>query len=244
MIDALIAGILVAMASLSARFVVWLPPDRLRTWLPWLQASAAGLLLGDALLGMLPEAMSDNIPAPRIGELLMLGVLCLFGIECLIRAAKKRSDRAAFAQVDIGGDALHHLADGVAIGASFSLDPQVGAIVALAIIGHEVPREMGHAGVLVAGGYPARRAFTLSLITALAVPCGAVAFSAIGQPRFVAEALTVACGIIVYLACADLIPNIWASSNGAGARQTIAPIVGVTGGVAFMWLMTVFGHVH
>lgn len=244
MIDAVIAGILVAMASLSARFVVWLPQDRLRAWLPWLQATAAGLLLGDALLGMLPEALTHGVPPDRIGELLVLGVLCLFGIECLIRAAKTQPGRAAFAQVDIAGDALHHLVDGVAIGASFALDPRAGSIIAVAIIAHEVPREMGHAGVLVAGGYPARRAFALSLATALAVPLGALAFSAIKQPRFIGAALAVACGMIVYLACADLIPNIWQGTGVTDKRRSLAAVIGVTSGIAFMWITAAVEHLH
>lgn len=244
MLAALIASVLVAAAALSARFVVWLPAHRLGAWLPWLQATAAGLLLGDALLGMLPEALSHGVPVTRIGGLLVLGMLCLLGIECLIRSAKAPHTGAAFARVDIVGDALHHLVDGVAIGAAFALDAKFGAIVAAGIIGHELPREMGHAGVLVAGGYSPRRAFALSLATAVAVPCGALVFSLIREPQVLGAALAVATGIIVYLACADLIPNIWPKTGDATAGASAAPAIGVFAGVAFTWLMILMGHVH
>ena len=61
------ASMAVAAAALSARLVVWLPPRRLGMWLPWLQAIAAGMLLGDALMHMLPEAMAYGLGPGQAG---------------------------------------------------------------------------------------------------------------------------------------------------------------------------------
>ncbi|HEU0276548.1 MAG TPA: ZIP family metal transporter [Rhodanobacteraceae bacterium] len=244
MLDILSASMVVAASSLSARTVVWLPQQCLRRALPWLQASAAGLLLDDALLHMLPEALSHNVPGARVGGLLALGVLMLFALECCMRASKAASAHAPFARVDIVGDAIHHLIDGVVIGASFGINRELGWVIALAILAHELPRELGNAGTLVAGGYSPRRAFTLSILITLAVPFGSVAFSWVDYPQLLGAGLAVATGATVYLACGDLIPNLWSMLDEGGRRPLLAPSAGVVGGLAFMWLIAAIGVAH
>lgn len=244
MLEILSASGLVAASALSARTAVWMPQQRLRRALPWLQASAAGLLLGDALLHMLPEALSHGVTGSGVGRLLALGALGLFAVECVLRGSKTASRHAPFARVDVVGDVIHHLTDGLVIGASFGISRQLGWVIALAIVGHELPRELGNAGTLVAGGYSPRRAFALSILTTLAIPCGAIAFSVIGQPQALGVGLAVAAGATVYLACGDLIPNLWTILDTSSRRPVLAPAAGVAGGVAFMWLIAAAGIAH
>lgn len=237
---ALMASIAVATASLAARFVVWMPPRYLQACLPWLQASAAGLLLGDALLHMLPEAIGRGLSASQAGQCLALGILGLLCIECGIRAISTPSSTAAFARMNIVGDALHHGVDGIVIGASFAIDRTLGFIVALAIMAHELPREMGNAGVLVAGGYAARNAFWLSVITTAAIPLGALSIAFVGHsPLFLGTSLALAAGTTIYLACGDVVPGLW-PNIGPGNRFT--PALGVAGGMVLMWLAAVLDH--
>lgn len=236
----LMASMLVAAVSLSARLVVWIPPRHLHAWLPWLQATAAGLLLGDALLHMLPEAMGHGMSASQAGSSLALGVLGLLCIECMVRALSTPSSAAAFARMDIVGDTLHHLVDGIVIGASFGIDRALGFVVALAIMGHELPREMGNAGVLIAGGYAPRRAFLLSVATTAAIPLGAIGIVLVGHsPMFLGTSLALAAGTTIYLACGDVLPGMWPT---LGQRHRFTPALGVAGGMAFMWLAAVLDH--
>jgi len=237
---ALGASVAVAAASLSARLVVWLPPRHLQAWLPWLQAIAAGLLLGDALLHMLPEAMAHGITPDRVGICLALGIFGLLCIECVVRTADSDTGTAVFARMDIVGDALHHLVDGVVIGASFAIDRALGLVVALAILAHELPREMGNAGVLVAGGYAPRRAFLYSMATTAAIPVGALSIAVVGHsPVFLGTSLALAAGTTLYLACGDILPGLWPGMR-QGRRFT--PALGVAGGLAFMWLAAALDH--
>jgi zinc and cadmium transporter len=141
-IGAVLASGVVACAALSARLVVWMSAARLRVWLPWMQATVAGLLLGDALLHMLPEAMDRGMTAARMGECLALGAVGLLGVECIVRAMNASSPTAAFAKMDVFADFLHHFVDGIVIGASFMMGPALGIVVALAILAHEIPREV------------------------------------------------------------------------------------------------------
>lgn len=236
------ASLLVAAASLSARFVVWLPPHRLRAWLPWLQATAAGLLLGDALLHMLPEAMAHGLSASQAGSRVALGILGLLLVECVIRAVGSDAATATFARMDIVGDTLHHAVDGIVIGASFAIDRTLGFVVALAIMAHELPREMSNAGVLIAGGYVPRRAFLLSVATTMAIPLGALSIVFTAHSMiFLGTSLAVAAGTTIYLACGDLLPGLW---QNAGPGHRFTPALGVAGGMAFMWLTAALDHGH
>jgi zinc and cadmium transporter len=231
---AVLASVAVACAALTARLVVWMPAERLRRWLPWMQAIAAGLLLGDASLHMLPEAIERGISAQWTGECLALGTVGLLGIECGMRAMNATSPTAMFARMDVVGDVLHHLVDGIVIGASFMIGPALGVMVAIAIIAHELPREAGNASVLVAGGYAPARAFALSVATASAVPLGALGVLAVGHaPVFIGSSLALAAGTTIYLAIGDILPALWRS---LGSRSRFIPAWGVSVGLAFMWL--------
>lgn len=236
------ASMAVAAAALSARLVVWLPPRRLGMWLPWLQAIAAGMLLGDALMHMLPEAMAYGLGPGQAGTRLALGIFCLLCVECVMRAMRMPAATAVFARMDLVGDALHHLVDGVVIGASFAIDRTLGFIVALAILAHELPREASNAGVLVAGGYAPRRAYLLSIATAAAVPLGALGIALLGHsPLLLGSSLALAAGTTIYLACGDVLPGLWA---GISRGYSFAPALGVAGGMAFMWLAAALDHGH
>jgi len=239
---ALMTSLVVAAASLAARFVMWIPPRHLQAWLPWLQASAAGLLLGDALLHMLPEAMAHGMSASQAGNRLALGILGLLMVECVVRAVGSQTSTATFARMDIVGDTLHHAVDGIVIGASFAIAPALGFVVALAITTHELPREMSNAGVLIAGGYMPRRAFMLSVATTAAVPFSALSIVLAGHSAtFLGTSLALAAGTTIYLACGDLLPSLW-QNVGRGHRFT--PVLGVAGGMAFMWLAAALDHGH
>lgn len=236
----LIACVIVAMASLSARLVVWLPSRHLKACLPWLQATAAGLLIGDALLHMLPEAMAHGISASQIGECIAVGMLGLLLIESVVRAFGTASATAAFARMDVVGDTFHHFVDGIVIGAAFAIDRTLGFVVALAIMAHELPREISNAGVLVAGGYVPRRAFLLSVVTTAAIPLGACLIAAAGQSSvWLGTSLALATGTTIYLACGDVLPGMWPNLS-KGHRFT--PVLGVAAGMAFMWLAATLDH--
>ncbi|MDQ6647745.1 MAG: ZIP family metal transporter [Pseudomonadota bacterium] len=239
-IEAVLASVAVACAALAARSVVWLSPAHLRRWLPWMQSGAAGLLLGDALLHMLPAALYSGLSPARLGQGIAAGALGLLAIECVVRAIDTRSATATFAKMNVIGDVFHHFVDGVVIGASFVVSPALGMIVSMAILAHELPREAGNAAVLVAGGYTPSKAFSLSLATTLAIPAGALSMTvAAHTPSFIGTSLALAAGTTLYLAMGDVIPGIWVH---IGARTRLLPIIGVGAGTLFMWLATAVEH--
>lgn len=241
-IPALVAGIIVASTALMARWVMLTPSYRVHTWLPWIQAMTAGLLLGDGLLHMLPEAVARGVSVGSTSGAVVMGMLLLVCMENAVRTLSFKGDIAAFARMDVLGDALHHGVDGVVIGAAFTLDPVLGAVVAVTILLHELPRSVGHAGVLVAGGYLPGHAFRLSMLATTATPLGAVGAVWLAHvSNFVGASLAFAAGCTIYLACADILPAVWQRLD---SRSRLAPVTGMVGGVAFMWVAALVDHAH
>jgi zinc and cadmium transporter len=238
MLWSIAASILVASVAFTARVLVWLPKRSLDPALPWLQSLAAGLLLGDAMLHMLPKSLTETTSFDATGQYLLLGILGLFAVECVIRALRRGSATAPFARLNIVGDTLHHFVDGAVIGASFAVNTTVGSIVTLAIMLHEMPREIGNAGILMAGGYTREDALLMTVMTTGAIPLGAIVMATFGRPSFLGTSLAIAAGTTLYLACSDLIPSLW----GAKHSSAFAPPVGVGAGVALMWLAALLDH--
>lgn len=241
LISALLASVAVACTALSAGLILRIPAVRLHAWLPWLQAMAAGLLLGDALLHMLPESIERGISVEWMGGCVALGALGLLGIECIVRTISPQSTTTTFAKMDIIGDLLHHLVDGIVIGASFVIDASLGTVVALAIMAHEIPRMAGNAGTLVAGGHAPVRAFGLSVATTAAIPMGALGMALVGHaPLVVGSSLALAAGTTIYLATGDLLPGLW---QRLGPHNRFTPVLGAGAGVVFMWAASRLEHI-
>jgi zinc and cadmium transporter len=80
----------------------------------------------------------------------------------------------------------------------------------LAVVLHEIPQEVGDLAVLVYSGMSIRRAVLLNLLSALTAMTGALATLILGR-RFegvTVVLLPVAAGAFVYVAAADLIPEL------------------------------------
>lgn len=234
----LAGSLLVASVALAARLLVWLPRRSLDAAIPWLQSLAAGLLLGDASLHMLPASLAEGVPSAAVGSYLAIGIISLFAIECVVRAFGRRTASAPFARLNVVGDTVHHLVDGAVIGASFAVNVTVGSIVTMAIMLHELPREVGNAGVLIAGGYTRDQAIRMTLMTTGAVPLGALLIAIFGHTPFLGESLALAAGTTLYLSCGDIIPSLWAAKYGG----SLAPPLGVGAGMVLMWLATWLPH--
>lgn len=234
--DVLLTSLAVTAAALCTRSLVGVRPVRLQRCLPWLQSLAAGLLLGDALLHMLPEAGHHHLSPEYLGEAMLLGLLLSLGLEHLLDRHRPQTSISSLGYMDLFNDAFHHTVDGLVIGSSFAVSEHVGLMVAAAILLHELPREIANAGVLIGAGYTPRQAFVRSLMTTIGVPIGALAGVALSHlPDYLLGAvLAFAAGATVYLVCIDIIPAVQRST----ARHTSRPLWGGTCiGAAAMWLL-------
>lgn len=241
LILAVLATVLVGSVAGVSAVVLRIPPATLQRWLPWWQAAAVGLLVGDAAMHMMPEAMAHGLDRSHLLPLVVGGMVALWLVERLVRVLR-RGQVATFARMNVVGDVTHHLSDGVVIGASFAISTPLGLLVTLAIAGHELPRELSNAAVLIAGGHSRRRAVAWTLATTAALPLGVLLTALLADhPGAVGTTLALASGATLYVALVDLLPPLWRHIR--PPQRRLAPVLGTVAGVMLMWL-SALGHPH
>jgi zinc and cadmium transporter len=201
-----LGGILVASALILN--------DRVRVRLvPWLVSYAVGTLLGVALLVLLPEALAHLSAKTVLGSLLG-GIMLFFVFEKLVlwRHCHTHDCEAhgMAAPMVIVGDAFHNFLDGVVIGTAVRTSIPLGISTALAVATHEIPQELGDMAILLNAGYSRRRALLLNLLSGGSAVIGAVVavFALEWVPQINQYVLSVAAAGFLYVAMADLIPDL------------------------------------
>jgi len=113
----------------------------------------------------------------------------------------------------------------------------IGIATTLAVILHEIPQEIGDFAVLIHSGYTKTRALWLNFLSALAAVLGAVVFFALGNVTEISASwfLPIAAGGFIYIAIADLIPELQKTKE---IRHSILQIVAVLVGVSAMFALT------
>ena len=124
-------------------------------------------------------------------------------------------------------DGLHNLIGGLAIGSALVLDLEVGLMAWLAAAAHEVPQELGDFGVLVHGGWSPRRALAFNFASALTFPLGALVAWAASASVDTTFLVPFAAGNFLYIAAADLLPELQRERGGLGWGALGALLLGL-----------------
>jgi len=210
---------------------------------------SAGVLLGTALLNVLPEAFErpGNSPAALFATLLA-GLIFFFLLEKaeLYRHSHHHegddphhhhhhgfdAEQAGRGGLSVlVGDGIHNFCDGVLIAAAFLADTGLGVVTALAIIAHEIPQEVGDYIVLLNAGLSRTRALAYNAISGLAAVVGGVLGWFVIQPfeAWLPYLLVVASSSFIYVAVADLIPQL---QRRLSMRHTVAQLTWFAVGLA------------
>jgi zinc and cadmium transporter len=112
-------------------------------------------------------------------------------------------------------DSVHNFVDGLVIAASFIISYPIGIVTTLAVALHEIPQELGDFGVLVYGGFSKKRALAFNYFSAVAAIVGGVVgyFISSSIHDSIIYLLPFAAGNFIYIAAADLIPEIKHTTN-------------------------------
>ena len=143
----------------------------------------------------------------------------------------------------LAGDSVHAFGDGILIASAFIADLRLGAVAALAVLAHEVPHHMSDLIVLRQTSRNRSAALVkVSLAGAVTALGGITGFFLVEQlydylPYF----LVVASSSFVYVALADLIPQL---QKRLSARQTAAQIAWLLVGIAMVTLVSGLAHSH
>jgi len=202
---------------------------------------AAGGLFGDAFIHLLPEAFKAEGSSLLVSLYVVMGILIFFILEkflrwrhCHIPDCNKHIHPVA--AMNLIGDAIHNLIDGMLIGASFSVSVPIGITSTLAIILHEIPQELGEFGVLIHGSLSVRKALVFNLLSAMTAFLGAGISLFIGGRIFgYSQALLpITAGGFLYIAGSDLIPEL---HHELELRKSIWQLLFMILGVATMALL-------
>ena len=209
---------------------------------------SAGVLLGTALLNVLPEAFASGTEPHRLFATLLAGLLFFWLLEKaeLYRHAHHhegdghdhhqpfdvdQAGRGGFSV--LVGDTVHNFCDGIIIAAAFLADTRLGLVTALAIMAHEIPQETGDYIVLLNAGFSRGKALLFNAISGLAAVVGGVTGYFIVGPwqALMPYLLVVASSSFVYVAVADLLPQL---QQRLGWRETLAQIAWLAAGLALV----------
>ena len=141
------------------------------------------------------------------------------------------------------GDSVHAFGDGILIASAFMADMRLGIVASLAVLAHEVPHHMGDLAVLRQGSSSRQAAIVkvsmAGAITALGGAVGYVLVDALLQwlPYF----LVVASSSFVYVALADLIPQL---QKRLSASATSMQVLWLLAGIGLVTLARQLMHVH
>lgn len=196
---------------------------------PWLSLSG-GILLGVAFLDLLPEAI-EQAGISEMGSIstkwiLGTALLAIVFFHILDKALSfhahhhhpdERPDEHCDNEkhghtktyLRAGSMILHSMLDGVAIGAGFAADQQLGILVTLAVITHDFSDGMSTVTILKHGlGHIHRAILPLLILDALAPFAGAMVGGVLGlQTGIISLLLAVFSGFFIFLALSELLPQ-------------------------------------
>lgn len=249
----LLGGVLSVLAA--GAFLLFPERFRLRL-LPHLVSFAVGALLGAAFLDILPEALEAANDAPElITATVLAGLLAFFLLEKVVlwrhshsglhAAAPARGHEATHAHAAailiIIGDAIHNFVDGVLIAAAFLTDIRLGIVTSLAVAAHEIPQEVGDFAILLHGGYTRRKALFYNVLSSLTTVVGALLayYSLAGLQQVLPFVLAIAAASFIYIAVADLLPDLQQRVHG---RATVQQFTLIMLGIALIYGAHVLFH--
>jgi zinc and cadmium transporter len=211
---AIASVLLVSAISLIGIIFLWVTESKLKKIFTYLVSFAVGGLLGDVFLHLMPEMIETNFTT-QTALILIGGILVSFTVERFLQWRHCHIPTTAehphsFAYMNLFGDSIHNLIDGLIIGGSYLVSIPLGVATTIAVVFHEIPQELGDFSVLIYGGFHKKKALMFNFLTALTAVVGAVIALALGS--LIGDAtlwlVPFAAGNFIYIAGSDLIPEL------------------------------------
>ncbi|MDH3222627.1 MAG: ZIP family metal transporter, partial [Gemmatimonadota bacterium] len=207
----LTAVLAVGAASLVGAVFLGRSRERLDTVLMYLVSLSAGVLVGGAVIHLLPRAFAEMHGHLEAPSYFLVGFLGFFFLERYLwalhhdhshfphahghggsdeadkgggptgRRGEPGSRPEPVAAMTVVGGGFHNFIGGAMIAAAFTLDLSLGWITTVAVLLHEIPREFGDFGILVRAGLPMRKALQYNALSGVGAIIGAVLILLVGS---------------------------------------------------------------
>ena len=238
----ILSVLIVSLLSLIGILFIFLKKNTLDKFLMFFVSLSVGSLLGGAFLHLIPEAFGDGGFSLNISFLILSGIVIFFVIEnfihwrhCHIPTSKEHPHHLG--TMNIIGDGLHNIIDGLVIAASYFVSIPLGIATTLAVVIHEIPQEIGDFGVLLYAGFSKKKALFFNFLSALMAMVGAIIGIIFSQHSavFAYIIVPIAAGGFLYIAGSDLIPEIHKDQEKGLPLKNLG---GIILGIFLMYLLT------
>ena len=217
LLQVIIYGLIAGAATIAGIYLVLAREAWARRNSIYLISFSAGVLLATAIGHLIPEAeaLAGNALVWFLASFIVFYIIehgiilhsCREGEACEVHPIDK------IALIGIG---FHSLLDGVVIGIGFEISSALGIIATLSVLLHELPEGISTVSILLHAGYKKSRAVFYSWLVALATPIGATGSYFLVRDineNILGILLAIAAGSFLYVAAADLIPEIHKKSK-------------------------------
>jgi len=245
-IYAIASVLLVSLVSLIGVATMSVSQQRLKGLTFILVSLAAGAMLGNAFIHLIPEAFETATNKLTVSLCVLGGIFAFFVMEkfLLWRHCHEVDDQVSGDDRDhpqtehvhpvgfmsLAADGMENMIDGMMIGAAYLVSVPIGIATTIAVILHEIPTEMGDFGVLLHAGFSRGKALLLNFLSGLVAVVGALLALFAGSyiQGFPALMAPIAAGCLIYIAGSDLVPQLHKELKPSkSAVQLVAMVVGV-----------------
>lgn len=215
--SAILASTLSSLLGLSGGFLLLTGRDWFERRAKYFVSFAAGALLAAAFFDLLTEAVTDfSDQVPAVFAWTVVGFLAFFVIEKYLlwhhhtHQHVHEVETPNLAKLMIVGDMIHNAIDGLIIGATFLVSPALGTTTAVAVFFHELPQELGDFSIMAHTGMARKKIVLWNVVGALVSPVATIVALFVGERTvaMVLPLLGIAAGSFIYIAAADLVPQI------------------------------------
>jgi zinc and cadmium transporter len=210
----IIASLCISLVSFVG--VVAIPFEKIKKSIPLLVSLAAGGMIGDVFLHMIPHIIEEHSSDLEVVSFswFIVGIVCFYSLETILHWHHDHNIEDTDKSHHIGsiavvGDALHNFFDGLGVAAAFAISPGVGFATTIAFIIHEIPQELGDFAIFIHSGWSRKKALLINFLTGLTSVLGAVVGIFLLQvwEQIEIPIVMLTAGSLVYIALADLIPE-------------------------------------
>ncbi|HPW34733.1 MAG TPA: ZIP family metal transporter [Candidatus Paceibacterota bacterium] len=237
----------VSIISLLGAFLFSLRYEKIRKFIIYFVSLAAGALLGDVFIHLIPESFEKSDSTALISLSIIGGMLLFFILEKYIRwrhchLPETEVHIHSVVSMNVVGDGVHNIIDGMVIAATYLVSIPVGVATTIAVLLHEIPQEIGDFAVLLHGGLSIKKALIFNFLTAILSFLGAIISLVLGPyvQGYAQSLLPIMAGGFLYIAGSDLIPELHNHEN-KSSSVSVAQLIFMILGILSMLAVGVVG---